>query len=93
MANIKLFQRKISMRIDQLIPETPVTLDFYYRGKYSFTEEVTFVGRNGKGTDRVAVFRSIGPDNKPYTWEAYRFEGRWVYGTSADRLSLAGVKK
>lgn len=83
------------MRIDKLTPNSKITLNFYAGSSVAFTEDVTFLRIEGEGAEREAVFHSV-PAGKPadaYTWRAYRFQGRWAYGTSADRLSLATEAK
>jgi hypothetical protein len=77
----------IDMKIDNLKPGSIITLKFHGSyGNESYTEEVLFVGIDGEGDGRIAVFRSA--SNVAYTWQAYRYRGRWAYGTSADRLTV-----
>jgi hypothetical protein len=76
-------------RIDLLPPNTEVVLKFHGSfGNESFTQNAIFLGIEGTGDELLARFRS--PDSRGNTWEAYRFNGRWAYGTGADRLSLEG---
>lgn len=73
------------MRIDQLKPGTRVTLRYHgSMGNLTHDGDAEFVRITGDGDDRRAVFTepSIGE------WEAYRYDGRWAYGSSADRLQL-----
>lgn len=70
------------MRIDNLKPASDVVLRFH-----DYEEVAWFVGIVGKGPDRRAVFMSKNADGDSYTWEGYRFNGRWAYGSSAERLS------
>lgn len=80
-------------RIDKLEPGQQVTLRFH--GPYAANDEtVTFLGIEGTGDDRRARFFTRGtpltksdPDDG-YEWEAYRYNGTWAYGSSADRLSI-----
>ncbi len=43
------------------------------------------VSERGYGYGHYAIFRDAGDDT---TWTAYRYNGAWVYGSSADRLPL-----
>lgn len=74
-------------RIDSLQPGTKVVLDF--AGKY--TEEHVFQGIRGEGDSRVARFDGTSHLGGPYSWEAYRYNGRWAFGTSAEWLRLDKV--
>jgi len=42
----------------------------------------------GKGDDARATFQDLEP-NETFEWEAYRFNGHWAYGSSANRLSVS----
>lgn len=60
-----------------------LTLAFY--GPYDrTTEEHTLVKFEGAGDDARATFRDV----SGMEWEAYRFKGRWAYGSSANRLTV-----
>ncbi len=75
-------------RIDTLTVGTKVRLDF--GGDYE--EEATFMGITGTGDDRRATFESVDEDRHDvYTWQAYRYNRRWAFGTSAQTLSLVKV--
>ncbi len=75
-------------RIDNLVPGSIVTLNLR-----NYQEDVVFLRITGTGEDRHAEFVStVSSDKNMYRWAAYRFEGRWVYGSSADRLSVVTVK-
>lgn len=77
------------MRIDQLEPGTKVTLRFGGSfGNHTHLDESYFVEIKGSGEDRRAVFSFTEKVDEHSTWEAYRYNGRWAYGSSADRLSL-----
>jgi hypothetical protein len=81
-------------RIDSLKPETPVRLKFCaeLQGPGSeYEEDAVFVRLEGTGETRHAVFRTKGLFSD-YEWEAYRFKGRWAYGSSAETLRLVAVK-
>ena len=54
-------------------------------------EPVLFAGITGTGEDRNANFVSLDAHGEPYKWAAYRAGGRWVYGSSAERLTVSGV--
>ena len=76
----------MSNRIDSLKSLSAVVLDF--NGK--FTEPAVFLGIEGEGDDRRAKFAQPTEHTESgyYTWDAYRYNGKWAYGTSAERLSL-----
>lgn len=83
-------------RIDQLQPGDRVQLRFDGRDE---TEPATFVKLEGEGDDRLATFSqtqaqstATGVEPVDYEWDAYRYNGRWAFGTSAQRLSLASVE-
>jgi hypothetical protein len=88
-------------RIDSLKPGTPVRLKFCaeFQGKdQAYEEDAVFVALTGEGNDRRATFgspdqRVPGEDRVWYQWDAYRYKGRWVYGSSAETLRLVEVKE
>jgi hypothetical protein len=89
--------KTITMRIDQLQPGTEVTLRFHGSlGNVTQDEPAVFGGITGEGDERRAHFTSVEKNAddvaETYEWEAYRYSGRWAYGTSADRLQLVEVK-
>ena len=49
-------------------------------GNDPYDAEYTFLGFEGEGDDRRAMFDGM---------EAYKFNGRWAYGSSAEKLSIA----
>lgn len=51
-------------------------------------EDHTLVKLEGKGDDARATFRDV----SGMEWQAYRFNGRWAYGSSANRLQVLEVK-
>ncbi len=74
--------------ISHLKPGQKVTLHF--RGSRSlgnegYVDTVVFKEHIGVGDDQRAVFTD---ENGRDQWEAYKFQGRWSYGTSAERLSI-----
>lgn len=77
------------MRIDNLTPGDVVNLTFTERGE-STNELAVFVGLDGEGDARRATFRQASGSGS-FEWDAYRYSGRWAYGSSADRLSLYSV--
>ncbi len=87
-------------RIDSLTPETPVRLKFCaeFQGKDgAYEEDAVFVKLEGTGDDRRATFRTKDKETwsgtfAAYEWEAYRFKGRWAYGSSAETLRLVEVQ-
>lgn len=80
--------RPASPRIDKLPALAKVLLDFCDgRGE----DEAVFVGVVGEGDDRRARFLSTDSEGGAYEWEAYRYGGRWAWGTSADRLRVLEV--
>lgn len=76
-------------RIDSLKPGTKVTLRFMreFQGTGSYDEDAIFEGITGTGDDRLATFSSTGD----FSWSAYRFNGRWAYGSSAETLRLVAI--
>lgn len=75
----------MSLRIDNLNNGDAVRLDL------AGDEEVAlFVAVNGEGNDRRATFVQVTPAGS-YEWDAYRYNGGWAFGTSADRLRLVEV--
>lgn len=86
-------------RIDALQPGTAILLDFCSGTQsYGRVEPALFVGVEGKGDDRRATFVQVstsgpmGPQGQlSYEWQAYRYEGRWAVGSSADVLRLHTV--
>jgi hypothetical protein len=78
-------------RIDSLTPGSSVTLSFKTWGT-TYEERAIFIKIIGEGNDRKARFLSVNsPGEQTYEWDAYRYQGRWVYGSSAQALSLASV--
>lgn len=74
-------------RIDSLKPNTPVLLKFTHG-----TEEATFLALVGEGDSRRARFIQCSETpGELFEWEAYRYQGHWTYGTSAERLSLVAI--
>lgn len=82
-------------RIDSLKPGTQVTVRFMR--EYQFggpdDEKFFFHGILGEGDDRRAVFGPTASLDQNYrdSWEAYRFNGRWAYGSSAETLRLVAI--
>lgn len=77
------------IRIDQLQAGQEVTLKFHGSksiGNEPYEETHTFLGIVGEKDDRRAVF-----SDGSTQWEAYRYNGGWAYGSSAERLSLVSV--
>lgn len=54
-------------------------------------EHVLFSGITGDGEDREAWFVSLNWQGNPHKWAAYRDRGRWVYGSSAERIRVSGM--
>lgn len=76
------------MRIDDLTGGEQVLLGF----KDDVSEPAMFVRHEGEGEDREAVFsQQHEVTGEDFEWKAYRYQGRWAYGTSADRLRLVRV--
>jgi hypothetical protein len=82
----------MAKRIDKLKSGTQVTLKFHGSkslGNDPYIEDAIFVGIYGVGDDRRARFMSANATiGNTGGWDAYRFNGHWAYGTSAERLSL-----
>ena len=61
-------------------------------GNEPYSEDAVYIGRSGDGEDARITFETRAPQPVgTYRWEAYRFEGHWVYGTSAEELRLLGT--
>lgn len=77
-------------RIDSLEPGTLVHLRFgrELQGDGAEIEAAVFMGIDGTGEERRAWFNQSG-----FEWGAYRYEGRWVYGSSAESLRLVEILK
>lgn len=76
----------MARRIDSFKPGETVTLRF--RGQTEVVQTAVFVEHKGEGDDRKAVFQGLGDDAEFGPWEAYRYKNTWVYGSSAERLSV-----
>lgn len=79
----------MSKRIDKLAPGSFVELKI--GGNF---EHALFVGVRGKGDERRAAFVQVAdvpPSPHMFEWEAYRFNGHWAYGSSAELLRLSAV--
>lgn len=83
MANTR---KVINMRT--LVPGDIVTLRFE-GGADSYTEPAVFVGNVEENGEIQKRFRSTREDGTTYEWEAYRWEGAWRYGSSAQLLFVA----
>lgn len=82
----------IKPRIDTLTPGDTVRL--LYAGSATFGNgphegEAVFLGISGAGDARRATFRDT--TGRQITWEAYRYNGHWAYGSSAEPLRLLEV--
>lgn len=78
----------MARRISSMQAGEAVTLRFHTRSGH-FDEAAVFVGLSEDG--ETATFRSASDnksDDDTYDWDAYRFQGRWCYGSSAQRLSV-----
>lgn len=72
----------MAKRIDSLTAGQQVTMKFHGSkrlGNESYELDLIFKGITGAGEDRRAKFDEV---------ELYRYEGRWAYGTSAERATL-----
>lgn len=74
--------------LDDLAERAPVAVRLELR---EGVEETVLERVEGVGGERTAHFRSLGAGGVWYPWEAYRYQGRWAYGTGADRLRLLEV--
>ena len=80
-------------RIDSPKPDTQVTLKFCaeMQGRGAeYVETAVFKGVTGEGDERRATFESM-DGSRVYEWDAYRFNGHWAYGSSAETLRLVAV--
>ncbi len=80
-------------RIDKLAPLSTVTLAFAGNLGEPAQERAIFIGVFGEGDERRARFIQLSAasavSGRPtFEWEAYRYQGRWAYGSGADRLSV-----
>lgn len=74
-------------RLDSIAVGESVTATFHGSknlGNEPYTLEVVVAGRSGTGDDRRVTL-----DDDGASFEVYRFNGHWAYGTSAERLSIA----
>lgn len=78
----------MNKRIDNLTTGSPVLLRLFTGSHIESEEPATFLRVEGEGEARVAWFQTHLNDGSHYAWPAYRFQGRWAYGSSADRLQL-----
>lgn len=79
----------LSMRIDKLAPLTKVELQFHPKDDI---EQAVFLRIIGEGAERQAEFLSLrNGESGSYTWNAYRYNGVWSYGTSGGRLQLVRI--
>lgn len=75
----------MARRIDSLNVGDKVRLEFCGSrslGNDPYTDDCVFEGIVGEGDARRAVFGD---------WEAYRYNGGWAYGSSAERLRVLEV--
>lgn len=80
----------MARRIDSLAIGTKVLLEFTgSMGNSGYTETMIFKGIEGEGDKRRATFADVYDASNE--WQAYRYNGGWAYGTSADRLRLLEV--
>lgn len=74
------------MRLDKIPAGSVVT---WTDPRFNFEENAIFLGIEGTGNDRKAKFVSrAGSSGSTYNWSAYRFNGRWSYGSSADYMKI-----
>jgi hypothetical protein len=76
------------MILDRVPTDSTVTLNFTREERHA---TAVLVSRTGEGDDRRITFRSVTGDRE-FEWDAYRSQGAWRYGGSADRLSLVRVE-
>lgn len=80
-------------RLDRIAAGSFVRLNFNNR----YEEKAVFLGVEGTGDKRRAKFLSTTDPGKGiggkgyYEWEAYRYNGGWAFGSSAERLILDEV--
>lgn len=68
--------------------ETYVALFKGSGGNRDIVEDVTFLGEFSEDGDPRRKFRSTDRDGRTYDWDAFKFGGRWSFGTSAESLSI-----
>lgn len=80
----------MARRIDSLVTGDKVVLEFTgSMGNSGYTDTVVFKGIEGEGDKRRATFADVYDASSE--WQAYRYNGYWAYGSSADRLRLLEV--
>lgn len=76
-------------RLDSIAVGEAVTVTFQgskILGNDSYTLDLVVAGREGTGDDRRVTLDEADGGAE---FDVYRFQGRWAYGTSAERLSVA----
>lgn len=81
-------QRTPIYRIANLTDGMEVTLRFHYGAGQFDDERHTFGGLYMDGDTQNARFRDSRTGSY---WSAYRFNGRWCFGTSAQRLQVVSI--
>lgn len=85
------------MRFDNLTPGSVIEIQTFYGAQPHEVETAAFLGIYGEGDGRNAKLATVSKHPKSdgthpiIEWEIYRYNGRWAYGTSADRISLVRV--
>lgn len=74
-------------QLDKMTVGKILTLDF---GNH--IDDAVFIGITGEGDHRKAHLVSATKGGALMPWEAYRFNGRWAFGSSAERVSIIGVR-
>lgn len=73
------------MRLDDIPAGSAVTFSI----RENEPEEAFFMGISGSGKERTAKFVSkVFDGGSCFDWEAYRYNGFWALGSSADRMKI-----
>lgn len=67
---------------DEVDDETGETLTW----QVATTETATLVART---EDRLTLRTTETLTEKSYEWDAYKYDGEWAYGSSADKLGVS----
>lgn len=83
----------MSLILDRVPVLSTVELTFHRsrNGAGAYVESAVFRGISGEGEERRATFLQTNARGVVFEWDAYRYGGRWAYGSGAQRLQLTGV--
>lgn len=90
--------------LDDLTGDQPIRVKLRFCGSEKlgnkpYTEDAVYISRTGEGETARITFETralhrVGCrwDRVGCRWEAYRYEGQWAYGTSAEPLRLVSIQ-